>query len=153
MEYDFLNSSIERENLILPSSDKINQFLLKNNREEIIKAIDFFATNEKFLYVYGFLGAGKRQILSYVQEFLNDDAILLEYFCKEGTVCDDILLDFTKYVSVGSIIALIISPFLMYFFWAPTAYVAYCALGAIYIVYLHRENIQRLIKGNENKVR
>ena len=64
-----------------------------------------------------------------------------------------IITYFTKYVSVGSIIALIISPFLMYFFWAPTAYVAYCALGAIYIVYLHRENIQRLIKGNENKDR
>lgn len=59
----------------------------------------------------------------------------------------------TKYVSVGSIIALLISPFLMYFFWAPTAYIVYCALGAIYIVYLHRENIKRLIAGNENKVR
>lgn len=59
----------------------------------------------------------------------------------------------TKYVSVGSIIALLISPFLMYLFWAPVAYVAYCALGAIYIVYLHRENIKRLIAGNENKVR
>ena len=59
----------------------------------------------------------------------------------------------TKYVSVGSIIALIVSPFVMYFLGAPIAYVAYCALGAVYIVYLHRENIKRLIKGNENKVR
>lgn len=59
----------------------------------------------------------------------------------------------TKYVSVGSIIALIVSPFVMYFLGAPIAYVAYCALGAIYIVYLHRENIKRLIQGNENKVR
>ena len=59
----------------------------------------------------------------------------------------------TKYVSVGSIIALIISPFVMYFLGAPIAYIAYCALGAIYIVYLHRENIKRLINGNENKVR
>ena len=59
----------------------------------------------------------------------------------------------TKYVSVGSIIALVISPFVMYFLGAPIAYVAYCALGAIYIVYLHRENIKRLIQGNENKVR
>ena len=45
------------------------------------------------------------------------------------------------------------APFLMYFFWAPTAYIVYCALGAISIVYLHRENIKRLIAGNENKVR
>ncbi len=59
----------------------------------------------------------------------------------------------TKYVSVGSIIALILSPFVMYFLHAPLAYVGYCALGAIYIVYLHRENIKRLINGKENKVR
>ena len=59
----------------------------------------------------------------------------------------------TKYVSVGSIIALLISPFVMYFLGAPIAYTVYCALGAIYIVYLHRENIKRLIQGNENKVR
>lgn len=59
----------------------------------------------------------------------------------------------TKYVSVGSIIALLISPFVMYFFNAPAAYAGYCAIGALYIVYLHRENIKRLIQGNENKVR
>lgn len=59
----------------------------------------------------------------------------------------------TKYVSVGSIIALLASPFIMYFLGAPIAYVIYCALGAIYIVYLHRENIKRLLNGNENKVR
>ena len=59
----------------------------------------------------------------------------------------------TKYVSVGSIIALFISPFVMFFLGAPIAYIAYCALGALYIIYLHRENIKRLINGNENKVR
>jgi len=59
----------------------------------------------------------------------------------------------TKYVSVGSIIALLISPFVMYFLNAPAAYAGYCAIGALYIVYLHRENIKRLIQGNENKVR
>lgn len=59
----------------------------------------------------------------------------------------------SKYVSLGSIIALAISPFLMYLFDQPAAYIVYCALGAIYIIYLHRSNIQRLIKGEENKVR
>lgn len=60
---------------------------------------------------------------------------------------------FSKYVSLGSIIALAISPFLMWYFAMPVAYVCYCALGAIYIIYLHRENIGRLIRGEENKVR
>lgn len=59
----------------------------------------------------------------------------------------------SKYVSLGSIIALSISPILMYFFKNPIGYVAYCLIAAIYIVYLHRENIVRLIKGEENKVR
>ena len=64
-----------------------------------------------------------------------------------------IITYFTKYVSVGSIIALLLSPVLMFLFKSPIAYVLYCALGAIYIVYLHRENIKRLNAGNENKVR
>ena len=59
----------------------------------------------------------------------------------------------SKYVSLGSIIALAISPILMYFFKNPIGYVVYCAIAAIYIIYLHRENIKRLIKGEENKVR
>ena len=60
---------------------------------------------------------------------------------------------FSKYISLASMIALLLSPLLMYLFKQPIAYILYTLLGAIYIVYLHRENISRLIKGNENKVR
>ena len=59
----------------------------------------------------------------------------------------------SKYVSLGSIIALGVSPILMYLFKNPIGYIAYCLIAAIYIIYLHRENIVRLIKGEENKVR
>lgn len=59
----------------------------------------------------------------------------------------------SKYVSLGSIIALAISPVLMYLFKQPIGYVIYCTIGAIYIIWLHRENIKRLLKGEENKVR
>lgn len=59
----------------------------------------------------------------------------------------------SKYVSLGSIIALAVSPFLMWWFKAPIAYIGYCSLGAVYIIWLHRANIKRLIKGEENKVR
>ena len=59
----------------------------------------------------------------------------------------------SKYVSLGSIIALAVSPFIMWAFKQPAGYIAYCALGAVYIIWLHRENIKRLIKGEENKVR
>jgi glycerol-3-phosphate acyltransferase PlsY len=41
----------------------------------------------------------------------------------------------------------------MYLFKMPLSYTLYCAVGAAYVVYLHRENIKRLLKGEENKVR
>ncbi len=59
----------------------------------------------------------------------------------------------SKYVSLGSIVALALSPVLMFLFKQPLGYVIYCAVGAAYIIFLHRENIKRLIKGEENKVR
>jgi len=59
----------------------------------------------------------------------------------------------TRYVSVGSIVAISLSPLLMWLFHKPLIYVLYCALGAVYIIYLHRENIARLRKGEESKVR
>lgn len=59
----------------------------------------------------------------------------------------------TRYVSVGSIVAIVLSPLWMYLFKMPLSYILYCAVGAAYVVYLHRENIKRLLKGEENKVR
>jgi glycerol-3-phosphate acyltransferase PlsY len=60
---------------------------------------------------------------------------------------------FSKYVSVGSIIAVMLMPILMFVFKQPLSYICYCLLVAFYITYLHRENIKRLLKGNESKVR
>lgn len=59
----------------------------------------------------------------------------------------------SKYVSLGSIIALALSPLIMWFLNAPAAYIVYALIAAIYVIYLHRENIKRLKSGTENKVR
>jgi glycerol-3-phosphate acyltransferase PlsY len=59
----------------------------------------------------------------------------------------------SKYVSLGSIIALAVAPILMWIMNAPIAYIIYALIAAIYVIYLHRENIKRLRDGNENKVR
>lgn len=64
-----------------------------------------------------------------------------------------IITYFSRYVSVGSIIALALAPFAMCFLHQPMAYVGYATLGAIYIICLHRENIKRLLNRSENKVR
>lgn len=57
----------------------------------------------------------------------------------------------SKYVSLGSIIAIWSTPITMFLTNSPIAYVVYAVVGAVYITYLHRENVQRLISGNENK--
>jgi len=59
----------------------------------------------------------------------------------------------SKYVSLGSIIALALAPVIMWLLNSPSAYVIYAFVAAVYVIYLHRENIKRLIAGNENKVR
>lgn len=59
----------------------------------------------------------------------------------------------SKYVSLGSIVALALAPLLMWFLNAPIAYIVYALIAAIYVIWLHRENIKRLKDGNENKVR
>jgi len=61
---------------------------------------------------------------------------------------------FTKYVSIGSIVAILLTPVWMIVFKQPLSFVIYCLAGGLYItLYLHRENIKRLLAGSENKVR
>ena len=60
---------------------------------------------------------------------------------------------FTKIVSISSIAVILLTPVWMFVFKQPLSYILYCLLGALYIVYLHRENIKRLISGSENKIR
>ena len=64
-----------------------------------------------------------------------------------------IMTYFTKIVSISSIIAVLLTPIWMYLFKQPLSYIIYCLIGALYIVYLHRDNIKRLLSGTENKIR
>ena len=59
----------------------------------------------------------------------------------------------TKYVSVGSIVAITFAPIYMLYYKRPVAYSIYAIIAAIYIIFLHRDNIKRLLKGEESKIR
>lgn len=103
MDYKFLDSSLNIEDINLPNSDKINPFLLKNNKSEVLKGLDFFTSDETLLQIHGFLGTGKRQFINYITSFLNNEVIKLEYYCKASTVCDDILLSFIAEIEANPI--------------------------------------------------
>lgn len=98
MDYNFLKSSIEKDNIVLHESKAIHPCLIKNNYSDLIKALDFMVSDGKFLYVHGFIGTGKRQFVNYLYEFLDPEVIKMEYYCKESTVCDDIMLWFTNII-------------------------------------------------------
>lgn len=59
----------------------------------------------------------------------------------------------SKYVSLGSIIAISMTPILMNLFQQNIYYIYFSALCAIVVVILHKDNIKRLVAGKENKVR
>lgn len=59
----------------------------------------------------------------------------------------------SKYVSLGSVIAISLAPILMNMFDQNIYYICFAALGAIYVIIMHRENIKRLLNKTENKVR
>lgn len=67
-----------------------------------------------------------------------------------------ILIALTQMVSVGSIAAAILYPVLTLFipqnYIIPGNYLIYSVLLAIIIVFNHRENVKRLLKGTENKI-
>ena len=58
----------------------------------------------------------------------------------------------TRYVSVASIVAAVLTPILAACFNEPIIYFLFALVAAIVIVFRHRENIQRLKSGRENKV-
>ncbi len=64
-----------------------------------------------------------------------------------------IITFFTKYVSLGSVIAISLAPILMNIFDQNIYYIWFSALCAIYVIIMHKENIKRLLEGKENKVR
>lgn len=58
----------------------------------------------------------------------------------------------TRIVAVGSIVAALALPLALYALAAPTAYVVYGAVAALYVLFRHRGNIERLLAGKENRL-
>lgn len=63
-----------------------------------------------------------------------------------------ILVAITKYMSVGSISVAILCPIIMFITGEPPVLVGTITILAMYIIWLHRGNIKRLVNGTENKI-
>lgn len=64
-----------------------------------------------------------------------------------------IIVFLTRYVSLASIVVALMTPFLGIYFAYPMEYVIFSAVIATFIIVRHKENIERLIAGTENKIK
>lgn len=94
MKYQFLNFFLEKKDLLKQNSEVIDPFVLENNKENLENIYDFYGSEKPILFVNGFMGTGKKQVVNYSLNFLSKEAIVLWYNCFETTILDDILLCF-----------------------------------------------------------
>ena len=58
----------------------------------------------------------------------------------------------SRLMSLGSITASVLTPFILFWFKFPLEYIIYGAVTGAYVIFLHKANIQRLLKGTENRI-
>lgn len=64
-----------------------------------------------------------------------------------------IIVYLTRYVSLGSIVAAILVPILMWFFGESWEVLGFGIIAALFVIIRHRPNIERLLKGEELKIK
>lgn len=63
-----------------------------------------------------------------------------------------LIIKFGRIVSVGTMITALCSPILFYLIKAPEPYLVYTTVCSLYVIYLHKANISRLLNGTENRI-
>lgn len=110
MKYEFLNIFLDAKEILTQTTKKINPFLLENNSAQIEKIYQFYKSDVNLLFVNGFIGTGKAEVVNYSTSFLSPETIVLKYNCFNSTVLDDILLSFFVEFKKLSVQSAIIEP-------------------------------------------
>jgi len=64
-----------------------------------------------------------------------------------------VIVKITGYVSLGSIVAAALVPVLAWFYSQPQAFIYFGVIAAVFIIYRHKTNIERLLNGTESKIK
>ncbi len=64
-----------------------------------------------------------------------------------------ILVLITRYVSLGSVVAAVMTPIFAWYFGYPPAYIVFGGIAGIFVIIRHKENIKRLLNGTESKIK
>lgn len=99
-----------------------------------------------FPLYYGFKG-GKGVLAAFVTVLFTEPLVALICLMFFVTV-----VAVTKYVSLGSIMSVIVYPLILYRMAGPGLFNLIAIFIMLFIVFLHRANILRLVNGKENKI-
>ncbi len=110
----------------------------------------FCILGHMFPVYYKFKG-GKGVVTAYASILMCDPVVFLVLL-----LIFVIIVAFTKYISLGSVMCMLIYPVILdrmhkFFNGATGPYVIIAILNAALIIFMHRENVKRLLKGKENK--
>lgn len=94
MQYKFLNFFLNKKDILTQNNEMIDSILIENNVNQLGAIYEFYKSDKYLLYLNGFLGTGKVQLIDYSRNFLSDETIVLKYNCFETTMLDDIFLSF-----------------------------------------------------------
>lgn len=64
-----------------------------------------------------------------------------------------VLVALTKYISLGSVCSAVILPVLLMLFKSPLEYILFGLIMSLIVIWRHKENIKRLLRGTENKIK
>ena len=110
----------------------------------------FCILGHMFPVYYKFKG-GKGVVTAYASILMCDPVVFLVLL-----LIFIIIVAFTRYISLGSVMCMLIYPVILdrmhkIFNGATGPYVIIAIINAALIIFMHRENIKRLLKGKENK--
>ena len=71
MKYKFENIFLDEKELLSLNSEMIDPVLIENNKSQIKEVYEFYKNEHPLLYVNGFLGTGKVQLVNYSLNFLS----------------------------------------------------------------------------------
>ena len=64
-----------------------------------------------------------------------------------------VIVYLTKYVSLGSIVAAALVPIMAWLLDNPVEYIVFGVIAAVFVIYRHKTNIERLMNGTESKIK
>lgn len=103
MGKNFLAIDSNFNNFSTRQSAVINAAILENNEITLSKIYSFCQKSDDVLFVTGFTGTGKKQIVNHLLHYLDSSVYTLHIDVSESTTLDDILLNlWAQFVSVAS---------------------------------------------------